>query len=309
MRLCGLYRTTSTKDSDFNCQSLCLKLSFSFYQRLIQMPQKNGKIKKHFLLVIRLLNDLKRIAMSKIYVLIISILTFTFSVPISATIHSQQVHTINPDRITFNDSIEYLSQLFGIKIVIIGDKTKLSKERFTINLEQATLEQSIKEIMRRAKVQNHAWFLDINNKVVQVWILSAETKEVIGSQARMNRFYQGENEPLSMNQMHLLAQHTKNSSVGTDIPLTPEQTEQLQEQSIVIEVETEDDAKSLTLEQIDQLQEQSLQITSEMEKSQGPLSTKEMKQLHKHPVKIQPDDTDLQPLSKEQFFLLKKQEE
>jgi nucleotide-binding universal stress UspA family protein len=48
MSLCGLYRTTSTIDSDFNCQSLCLRHRQEIERRTEEAANYLLKIKEQF---------------------------------------------------------------------------------------------------------------------------------------------------------------------------------------------------------------------------------------------------------------------
>jgi hypothetical protein len=231
------------------------------------------------------------------------------SVPICAAMHGHKI-PVNLDQITLKGGIENLSQIFGMQIVLISNHSKSSQDRFSLNLEQATLEQSITAVMRRAKVQNHALFLNQDNKTVKVWILSSGQKEAMGRKVRNNMLYENDSETLTPHQMFLLAQHSQGPAQIDDKPLTLEQIRDLQEQSVSMEAETEESMKPLTPEQIDQLQEQSLWIKGETQEAQNPLSPEQMEQLRKHHGEIESEnESALQPLSKEQLLLLKKQEE
>jgi len=230
------------------------------------------------------------------------------SVPICATMHGQKI-PVNLDQITLKRGIENLSQIFGMKIVLIGNHSKFSQDRFSLNLEQATLEQSITEVMRRAKVQNHALFLNQDNNTVRVWILSSGENEAIGRKVRNNMLYENDSETLTPDQMFLLAQHSQGPAQIDDKPLTLEQIKHLQKQSVSMEAEIEESMKPLTPEQIDQLQEQSLGMEGEMREAENPISPEQMDQLRKKFGEIESEnESALQPLSKEQLLLLKKQE-
>jgi hypothetical protein len=231
------------------------------------------------------------------------------SVPICAAMHGQKI-PVNLDQITLIGGIENLSQIFGMKIVLISNHSKFSQDKFNLNLEQATLEQSITEVMRRAKIQNHALFLNQDNKTVKVWILSSGEKEAMGRKVRNNMRYENDSETLTPHQMFLPAQHSQRPAQIDDKPLTLEQIKDLQEQSVSMEAETEESMKPLTPEQIDQLEEQGLRIEGEMQEAQNPLSPEQMDQLRKQHGEIgSENESALHPLSKEQLLLLKNQED
>jgi len=239
---------------------------------------------------------------------IIIAFALSVSVPICAAMHGQRI-AVNLDQITLKGGIENLSQIFDMKIVLISNQSKFSQDRFSLNLEQATLEQSITEVMRRAKVQNHALFLNQDNKTVKVWILSSGEKEAMGRKVRNNMLYENDSETLTPDQMFLPAQHSQGPAKLNDKPLNLEQIKDLQEQSVSMEAKIEESMKPFTPEQIDQLQEQSPGMEGEMQEAQKPLSPEQMEQLRKQHGEIESEnERALQPLSKEQLLLLKKQE-
>jgi hypothetical protein len=245
-----------------------------------------------------------------IFIIIISFVLFT-SFPTSAAVHGPQVH-VNLDQITLKGGIEKLGQIFDTKIVIVCDNSQIPQDRFSLILEQATLEQSIKEIMRRAKVKNHALFLNQDNKTALVWILSAEKKDIIDSKVANNILLEKDSEPMTPGQMFLLVQNSQEQAEMDYKPLTAEQTEQLQEQGGEMEAEEaeiEKSIQSLTQDQIDQLKDQSFWIEGEMEEVPSPLPVEQLEKLEKHHVEIESENEgSLQPLRKEQLFLLKEQE-
>ncbi|MCU0613468.1 MAG: hypothetical protein MUD09_00135 [Desulfobacterales bacterium] len=234
--------------------------------------------------------------------------SFTFP-QVYASIYVTQV-SVNFEQTTFRESIEGLSQLFDLRIDIFSDNKKFPQERFSFHLEKATFEQSIKEIFRKAKIQNHALFYNQDNKTALVWILSSQQTGSTSIKARKNMLSENESEPLTFNQMVLLAQSIQGPAKSADKPLSPEQMNQLQQQHLEIEEETDEFVEPLTKDQIDQLQEEGLCTEGETEENQDPLSVIEMEQLGEHPGEIESENGNkLQPLSREQMFLLKQQEQ
>lgn len=231
--------------------------------------------------------------------------SFTFS-PVYASTYDKQV-SFDFEQKTFSESLEGLSQLFDVQIELYGNRKKLPQERFSFHLVKVTLEESIKEIFRKAKISNHALVYNQDSKTARLWVLSSPKRVSISSKDPKNIFF-GNFESMPFDQMILLAQSSQGQEETIDKPLTLEQMNQLQEQGFEIEEETDEFTESLTKEQFDQLHEQSLLTGGEMEENHEPLSSEEMEQLLRDAGEAKTEDEgNMEPLRREQMFLLKEQ--
>lgn len=79
---------------------------------------------------------------------------------------------------TFEESITRLSQIFDIKITLVGTEN-LSEHKFSLSLGKATFLEAAQESMLKAGLQSHALLLDSQNKLAQIWILRAGTTDSI----------------------------------------------------------------------------------------------------------------------------------
>lgn len=249
--------------------------------------------------------------MRKIVVMILNMLfVFFMSGLVSAATINDQQFPVKMDRLTLKESLDDLGRIYGVDVVLVSNLAKLPQGKVSLNLEQVTLEKAIKEVMRKTNVQNHAMFMDRERNTLLVWILSEATGESIGNKFIANEFSEIGAEPLSQDQVRLLAQLNQGLGELNDQPLTSKQIEGLQKQSDELAVETEEGIKPLTPEQIDQLKEQSILIEAEMEQAQRPLSSEQIELLQEESFEIEiENEIENQPLSKEQINLLKEQED
>jgi len=77
---------------------------------------------------------------------------------------------VNIDQITFEESIAKLSEIFDVNITLMGINN-LTQSKFNLTLRHATLEQAIKEAMRKVGLQNHILDMDQQSNFTRVWIL------------------------------------------------------------------------------------------------------------------------------------------
>ena len=118
-----------------------------------------------------ILKSLDSTMMHKLLHIILTLLFF-ISVPFSAAAIEDQQIAINMDQTAFKESITELSKIFDMKITLLGI-SNLPQHKFKLNLEQATIRQAIKEVMRRASVQSYVLVWDQENKGIQIWILQS----------------------------------------------------------------------------------------------------------------------------------------
>lgn len=81
---------------------------------------------------------------------------------------------ISIDKKTFEESINKLSEIFGMEIFLLGIKD-LPQHKFSLTMEQATFEQATKEAIRKAGLQSHAFEWDQHKKFTRIWIFQSNT--------------------------------------------------------------------------------------------------------------------------------------
>ena len=213
---------------------------------------------------------------------------------------------IAQSQLSLEESMAELSRIFGIKIEMSG-KYGNAPGKFNLNLEQATLEHAVKEAIRKAGVQSHALVWDQPNKTLRLLIFeTGKNGSLTNQNATVSDLYKEDMNPLTQEQLYLLAQQNPDLQNEDQQPLTPEQLQQLQQQSAKIEAEEQESRKPLTPEQLQQLQKQSDKIEAEEQESSKPLTADQMLQLEKQTSEneaLQPE-TDLKSLSKEKMLLL-----
>jgi len=201
-----------------------------------------------------------------------------------------------------------LSRIFGIKIEMSG-KYGNAPGKFNLNLEQATLEHAVKEAIRKAGVQSHALVWDQPNKTLRLLIFeTGKNGSLTNQNATVSDLYKEDMNPLTQEQLYLLAQQNPDLQNEDQQPLTPEQLQQLQEQSAKIEAEEQESRKPLTPEQLQQLQQQSAKIEAEEQESRKPLTPEQLQQLQKQSDKIEAEEQESsKPLTADQMLQLEKQ--
>jgi len=222
----------------------------------------------------------------------------------------EQIHAdIDLEQQSFNECIKALSKTFELDITLSGDLKDIPDKKLNLRLEQATLEQAIKELVRKAGVQSHALILG-GGKDVKIWVLRAGIQgSDDNSQNNQIGFYEDDMEPLTQEQMYLLAQHNEQMNEKDDHkPLTAEQMELLKERSDDIEEKMKDRMKPLTTEQMAKLQDKSRKIEAENNEARKPLSAEQLQKLKKQSAEMETEENNKrQPLNEEQLLLLKEQ--
>ena len=212
-------------------------------------------------------------------------------------------------QLSLEESIADLGKIFGVKIEVCGKSENISGN-FNLNLKHATLEDAVKEAIRKAGIQNHALVWDKPNQTLRLFIFEAGKNQSTIKSAASRDLFQDDTSPLTQEQLYLLAQQDIDLQNKDDQPLTLEQLEQLQKQSTKIEAEERESRKSLTPEQLQQLQKQSAAIEAEEKENSKPLTPEQLQQLQQQSEEIgSQENENMEPLSAEQVLLLQDIEE
>jgi len=219
--------------------------------------------------------------------------------------------TIVQSQLSLEQSMADLSRIFDVKIEISG-KPVDTPAKFNLNMKQATLEQAVKEVIRKANIQNYAIVWDEPNKTLRLLVFEKGKNENISGQNTTTSDLYEDMSPLTQEQLYLLAQQSAKIEAEEQEcmkPLTPEQLQQLHEQSAKIEAEEQESRKPLTPEQLQQLKEQSAKIEAEEQESRKPLTPEQLQQLKEQSAKIESQESEnMKPLSSEQLLLLQELE-
>lgn len=158
---------------------------------------------------------------------------------LTSNIHDQHVR-INLEQRTFKQIIDDLSNIFKVQIDLMGNTKDLPKDKFDLNLEQTTLDQNIKEAMRKANIQNYVMLFNQKDKAVRIWILQSVPEKI--ENLPQTKQSERARKILSLSQL----QQLESEDDYKHNQLTPEQMQQL---------ESGDDSnkKALTTEQMQQL--------------------------------------------------------
>ena len=224
--------------------------------------------------------------------------------PVDSFQRSQK--TILQSHVTFEESINDLSKIFNVKIEIAGPFSGPSA-KFDLNLNHATLEEAVKEAIRKAGVQNHALVWDKTGKALR--LLTFESGKSPGPTTTNDIDPFGEEmNLLSQEQLFLLAEQSavlEAEEAESNKPLTPEQIEQLKEESDKLEAVEQESNKPLTTLQLQRLIEQSTALKAEEAESKKPLTSEQLQRLKNASTEFAEETKkSQQPLSEEQLLLL-----
>ena len=257
----------------------------------------------------------------RIFLFIISILCLLFPETLFSAVPSDQspTHslqmpqkTILQSHVTLEESINNLSKIFNVKIEIAGPFS-VPSIKFDLNMNHATLEEAVKEAIRKAGVQNHALVWDKTGKTLRLLTFESGKKTIVKDVYYQNTsdrdLFKYDVEPLTQEQIYLLAQQD-NGLANAIEPLTPDQIERLKDESSRMEVEAKKGASPLEAEQIERLKAQSSDMKAEMEEKMKPLTAEQMNQLKKQSPENENQEVESvpEPLTKEQILLLQDME-
>ena len=211
-------------------------------------------------------------------------------------------------QLSLEESIADLGNIFSVKIEICG-KSKNISNKFNLNLKHATLESAVKEVIRKAGIQNHALVWDKPNQTLRLFIFEPGKNKSTSESLVSHDLFQDDTSPLTQEQLHLLAQQNINLNDEDDQPLTPEQLQQLKKNSARIEAQEKERNIPLTPEQLQQLKKNSARIEAQEKERNIPLTPEQLQQLKQQNAQLELKEVqNMEPLTKEQMLLLQDQE-
>lgn len=123
---------------------------------------------------------------------------------------------------TLGEIVNELENLFDVEITISGNLKNNSLGKYSFKLDtDATLEDAIKETMRKARVKNHALFVDSEKRTIRIWIIeqSLESEKTLSPNQKDNTILS-----LTIAQMQKLDPYNESQEVPL---LTREQMEKM----------------------------------------------------------------------------------
>ncbi len=172
--------------------------------------------------------------------------------PLSASIDKVEKSNLVFENVTLTETLSNISKIYGTNIILRSNGERDSEILINLNMFQATLEEALKEVIRKANVDSHSLVYSNDNKKIKLWVFGSKPRnhsQVFTSHEskELDRLDHSQHSGLTVEQFNQLDE----SDSANHQALTDEQFRQLDphEQSLGSQ-------KSLSLTQMSMLDEE-----------------------------------------------------